>query len=197
MCSFLLRDLAVAYTVQTCFSNRLLPRLYGAEATVEALMGVAFRWEVACMSAMATIQDRFTPCMEWFWNKFLCQSRLVREFKQGGATGLLADEAFTVHPLLMAVLLWVVLQFGVVFVFVGEALQINSLQNARMRRHGWFEPFAFLMEPWRSLEQSGQLLYFQLEDNFRLPQAQFAMLRRVRVVHVVWKCALLCVPCSC
>lgn len=169
----------MAYSVQTCFSNRLLPRLFGAVATVEALMGVAFKWEVTCQAALATIQDQFVPCFQWFWIKYLTNSKLVREFTRG-ATALLADEAFTVHPLLMAVPLWVVLRYAVVFIFVGEALQICSLQDVRMQNRGWHARFAFLMKPWSELEQRGTLLYFKLDTNFRLPPHQFQMLRRVK-----------------
>jgi len=141
-------------------------------------MGVAFKWEVACQAALATIHDAFVPCFQWFWVKYLDSSKLMREIKRG-CTAVLSDEAFTVHPLLMSVLLWVAVQWGVVVIFVGEALQINCMQDERMLARGWFQRFAFQMNPWLNLEQNGQLLYFRRQQNFRLPPAQFQMLMRV------------------
>jgi hypothetical protein len=60
-CRYLLRDLDICRTIQSCFSNRLLMRLLFAEGTLEALLGIAFRWEVLITAALATIQGDFTP----------------------------------------------------------------------------------------------------------------------------------------
>jgi hypothetical protein len=103
----------------------------GAFSTIEALMNVAFQWETACAAALATVREPFTPNYMWFWSLYLETSRLVKEFRRGISL-LASDEAFTVHPLLMAVLLFLVEEFGVLFLFVGEALQINSMQDGRM-----------------------------------------------------------------
>jgi hypothetical protein len=177
-CRYLLKELAIASRLQTCFSNRLLPRLVGSFSTIEALMIVAFKWETACRAALATILDVFFPNYQWFWAKYVKDSRLVKEFKRG-ITVLASDEAFTIHPLLMAVLLWLVESFCVVFPFMGEALQIDSMQDDRMLKKGWHERFAFNMEPWLTLERTDRALYFQLRQNFRLPQNKHQMLMRV------------------
>ena len=156
-------------------------------------MNVAFQWETACRTALATILDIFVPNYMWFWSKYLKSSRLVKEFRRG-VTVVASDEAFTVHPLLMAVLLHLVEEFGVVLLFVGEALQINAMQDERMLQRGWHERFAFNMQPWLGLEQTGRLLYVQLRQNFRLPLLQFQMLMRVSCAPSV--VALLYVVCA-
>jgi hypothetical protein len=66
------------------------------------------------------------PTYNWFWHKFVAEGKLVKML-QRGCTAVLMDEAFTLHPLLMSVLFRVCIQFGVVLVTVGEALQVNSL----------------------------------------------------------------------
>jgi hypothetical protein len=65
-CRYLLHTLGIAKSVQMCFSNRLLLRLYKAAATVEALLGVAFKWETRLTVARATIQQAFQPTDLWF-----------------------------------------------------------------------------------------------------------------------------------
>ena len=49
----MLDALGVTRILLTCFSNRLLSRLWNAGGTVEALMGVAFRWEPAVNTGLA------------------------------------------------------------------------------------------------------------------------------------------------
>jgi hypothetical protein len=177
---FLLKELAITSSIQTCFSTRLLTRLLEAISTTEALMNVAFKWETACRVALATIQDAFWPSYQWFRVKYLVDSKLVKLLLDGNSV-LLTDEAFTIHPLLVCMLFALLEEHFAMLLFVGEALQINAMQEMIMLEKGWHAGFAFNMEPWRRLESKGRLLYFQLQHNFRLPPYQAQMLRRVRL----------------
>lgn len=76
--SYTLNDLGVARTLLTCFSNRLLTRLRSATATVEALMGVAFRWEAAVNTLLAMGNKAFVPTRAWFQQRFLHSRRHKR-----------------------------------------------------------------------------------------------------------------------
>jgi hypothetical protein len=60
-CRFLVHALGISRTIQFRFSNRLLLRLLMADATIEALLGIAFCREVNITAALATIQQAFAP----------------------------------------------------------------------------------------------------------------------------------------
>lgn len=124
LCRYLLHRLGITRTLQTCFSNRLLMRLYAAEATLEALLGVAFRWEAHITAALSTIQHAFAPSYAWFYQTFFQNSRLAKEFTRG-VTGVALDEAFTVHPLVMSSFIRFCEEYGIAIFLVGEALQVG------------------------------------------------------------------------
>ncbi len=184
-CRYMLEALGIARAVLTCFSNRLLGRLHGAEGTLEALMGVAFQWEALIKEALASRRVGFIPNQDWFRSKFLDRSRLS-ELLKDGVRCLAFDEAFTLHPLLVDVLLSMADDWGCMTFSAGEILQITARTDIKWMNAGWHEAYAFQMATWRSLEQAGRLVYLRLSHNHRLLPGQNAMLQRVSGC-VTWK----------
>jgi hypothetical protein len=100
-------------------------------------------------------------------------------FKEG-ASLVAFDEAFTLHPLVVMVLLRLAAEYGVATYSTGEALQITAKKDPRYLSMGWHEMQPFQQEEWQELEREGRLLYVRLGTNHRLPPDQFKMLMRVR-----------------
>lgn len=178
-CRYLLEYLGVTQNLLTCFSNRLLARLRNATATVEALMGVAFQWEAAVRTHLATGNNTFVPTRGWFEQRFLRTSQLYR-FIQGGVNFIAFDEAWTLHPLVLDCFVAAAHEYGVVTFSVGEALQITARTDEQWVARGWHSTHGFTMPYWQQLQQQGQVLFLHLTTNHRLCPHDAGLLRRVR-----------------
>uniref|UniRef100_A0A383VQC3 Uncharacterized protein n=1 Tax=Tetradesmus obliquus TaxID=3088 RepID=A0A383VQC3_TETOB len=123
--SFLLQALGIADTISTCFSNRLLERLYRSEHTAEAWLGVAFRWEALLLAALTTINPTVWPDYGWFYVQF------------------------TLHPLVMSALLAVCWEYGVPLIFF-----VWAWGHARAaRRLGFPAELGQQLPAWRMLHR--------------------------------------------
>jgi hypothetical protein len=92
---------------------------------------------------------------------------------------VLYDEAFTLHPLILSVLVMFCDERRVVQLIFGEVLQINSKTDPEYEELGWHQSHAFLTPPWRQIQDGRRLPFVQLDRNHRLPPEQFQLLQRV------------------
>jgi len=184
-CSYMLNDLGVSRTLLTCFSNRLLARLRSATATVEALMGVAFQWEAAVNTQVASGNNAFVPTRSWFQQRFMRSSELYRMFAQG-LQFIGFDEAWTIHPLVFDAFLAAADEHSVVTFSVGEALQVTARTEDGWVSRGWHTRHGFSMPYWQHLHGQDQLVYLQLRTNHRVSGSQAAMLQRVSADLHIW-----------
>lgn len=152
-----MEKLNIMQPLLTCFSNQLLKRLYKSDNTVEALLGVAFKWEPPIhFCSSGSFCTNFQPHYRWFCNKFLSKSPLLRLFNQG--VGFVRfDEAWTLHPLIFSTLIQTAHEHGVMTLSAGE-LQISACVEAQWLAKGWHTCHGFHMLPWHNLHNTGQVL---------------------------------------
>jgi hypothetical protein len=176
----MLDALGVTRILLTCFSNRLLSRLWNAGGTVEALMGVAFRWEPAVNTGLAA-GNRFAPSRVWFYQTFLRHSRL-HKLVQRGLSFVGFDEAWTLHPLVFDALVGFLHEFGVPTCSFGEVLQLAARVEQEWIALGWHTAYGFDMPVWQQLQQRRQIVFLRLSRNHRLSPVDAQLLKRVSSV---------------
>lgn len=175
---YLLEILGVAMVSTTCFSNRLLPRLYKAECTVEALAGVAFVWEYVIQQRIN--DPSFNPSYDFFCQQWLDGSRLDTLVSSGLGI-VLYDEEWTLHPLIHDHFVRFLDERHVMSCGAGELLQTRPKLEQQWLDRNWHQPLAFNEPYYQQLLQRGSVLFMRLRHNHRLPPDQFKMMQRVSV----------------
>lgn len=186
LCRYLLEQLHVCNPIVTCFSNRLLKRLYKADhGSAEALMGLAFHWEAELNRRLTAPGSTWVPSYDFFFSGFLANCRLMEMFTKGSNVVVL-DEVYTLHPLLVDCLLRLLDSFHITCLFAGDPLQVRQKVDKQHLEHvtnrgatQWLWDVAFKMPQWQRLHGDGRIMYLYLSTQHRFDAGESALMREV------------------